>query len=255
MTVRRKPNLRRYSDVMKLLRNIIMMLLLLTPALALKAQQDSSVVRITGSAYDPTDPHAFMYLMVVNSRTHQGVFGDPYGGFDIQVKRTDTVLVSARGYQIARICVADSTVKSTYKLEVPMKALEVNLAEVQVFPERPLEDIQEDFETIEDELDALQPLGGMDAVSSPITALYMRFSKIEKSKRKVAELELEDRKRELLKEMFRKYIKFDIIDLSEEEFDDFIVFLNLPVEFIANAPAYDLIMEIKRRYEIFSSIR
>jgi hypothetical protein len=70
----------------------------------------------------------------------------------------------------------------------------------------------------------------------------------------VAEMENEDRKRALLKELFRKYIQYDIIDLSVEKFDDFISFMDLPDSFIRSAPAYDLIMEIKRRFEIYEEV-
>ena len=94
-------------------------------------------------------------------------------------------------------------------------------------------------------------LEGVDAISSPITALYERFSKIEQSKRKVAEWENEDLRRDILKELFRLYIKNDIIDLKDDEFDAFIKYLNLSDTFIQNATQFELVMAIKGKYENF----
>ncbi len=235
---------------------ILLLLMVLGLASASRAQtaQDSAFITISGLAEDRAEPYTFLFLMVVNQSTGQGDFGDPYGRFSIKVGRNDTVLVSARGYHIAKLCMRDSAYKPNYEVNVPMTKLQFDLKEIEVFPDRPLEEIEEDIDELGDELGELQPIDGVDAFNSPITALYQRFSKIEKSKRKVAELEYEDRKRELLKELFRKYIKYDIIDLSPEQFDDFIVFMDLPDAFIQNAPAYDLIMEIKRRYEIYAEV-
>lgn len=216
--------------------------------------KDSTWVTVKGIAEDPSDPYNLLFLMVVNQKTGQGNFGDPYGRFSLKVQKTDTVLISARGYHIAKVCVADSAYKKEYDLVVQMEKLSFSLEQVDVYPERDIEEIEEDIDNLGKEVEDLQPIDGVDAVFSPITALYQRFSNIEKSKRLVAEMENEERKRELLKELFRKYIKYDIIDLSPEQFDDFIDYMDLPDSFIKNAPPYDLIMEIKRKFELYSEL-
>jgi hypothetical protein len=236
---------------------ILFLLAFISCLTAAKAQTNTDSTRlitVEGIAQDPGESYASLFLMVVNQRTGQGNFGDPYGRFSIQVQHRDTILVSARGYHIAKVCVADSAYKPLFDVTVNMKELQVTLAEVQVYPDRPIEEIEEDIDELGKELAEMQPIDGFEAFQSPITALYQRFSKIEQSKRKVAEMENEDRKRELLKELFRKYIQYDIIDLSVEKFDDFISFMDLPDSFIRSAPAYDLIMEIKRRFEIYEEV-
>ena len=64
-------------------------------------------------------------------------------------------------------------------------------------------------------------VSSIDAFQSPITFLYQQFSKVERSKRLVAELENNDKRRELLQELFVKYVDYDIIQLESEEFKDF----------------------------------
>ena len=97
-------------------------------------------------------------------------------------------------------------------------------------------------------------ISGINAVSSPITFLYQQFSKKEQSKRKVAYLENEDRKRELLKELFRLYVDYEIIVLNDEQFDDFITYLNVSDEFLIRSSQYDFLVFVKDRfrdYKIF----
>ena len=136
-----------------------------------------------------------------------------------------------------------------------LKKLLIVLDEVEVYPERELEEIEDDIEQLGVKLKEIRPIRGTAALSSPITALYQRFSRIEQSKRKVAEMETADRRKELLKELLRKYVKHDIINLSEEAFDTFISYLNLSNEFIRQASSYDLIMAIKYQYEEFANLK
>ena len=54
-----------------------------------------------------------------------------------------------------------------------------------------------------------------------------------------------------MKDLFRLYIKHEIIDLSEDEFEAFIKYLNLSDEYIQNATQLELTMAIKGKYENF----
>lgn len=98
-------------------------------------------------------------------------------------------------------------------------------------------------------------LSGADAMSSPITALYEAFSRRERGKRMVAEMRNNDRRRALLKELFRKYVDNDIIQLGDEEFDSFIDFCHVSDEFLKNSSQYEFIMYIKKRFEVYRMIQ
>ena len=97
-------------------------------------------------------------------------------------------------------------------------------------------------------------LSWIDAVESPITYLYQQFSRMEKSKRKVAELELEDAKKEIFKELLKMYVEGDVIQLNEKDFDDFINFCNVDIGFIKNCTRYEFIMFIKKKYTDFMDL-
>ena len=70
----------------------------------------------------------------------------------------------------------------------------------------------------------------------------------------MSELENEIKRRDLLKELFRKYVNYDIIDLASEDFDQFIDFCNVSDEFMRSTSQYDFIMFIKMKYGMWLSV-
>jgi hypothetical protein len=62
-------------------------------------------------------------------------------------------------------------------------------------------------------------------------------------------MENEDKKRELLKELFRIYIDYDIIQLDNKEFDAFIDYINISDEFLKSISQYDFILFVKERFQ------
>ena len=96
---------------------------------------------------------------------------------------------------------------------------------------------------------------GIEVLNSPITALYQAFSKKEQSKRKVAEMEFQDDQRAVVKELLRIYVAYDVVKLDEEDFDEFIYFLNVNPDFLRTASEFELIDFIKGKYEHFMLTR
>ncbi len=212
------------------------------------------VVRVTGTVYDPNNRGTIPNLMVVNKRTQQGYFGNNSGYFEVDIHKEDTLIIAATGFTTIKISFRDSVYRDLYLVNIPMKRLEIQLKQVEIFTKRDLEEIQKDIETLgyndEDYM-----LSGADAFSSPITALYQAFSRREKNKRMVAEMRNNDRRRELLKELFRKYVDADIIQLSNSDFDDFVDFCGVSDSFLKNSTQYEFIMYIKKKFEVYRMVR
>ena len=208
-----------------------------------------SIITIKGQAVDKESKLPLSKLMVINKRTNLGTFADAEGKFSITGMQSDTIMLSALGFKLKKICLKDSTAKKQYTIYIPLEKLYFTLKEVSVFASRNLNEIQGDIDKLG--IKKTYTTSGLDALESPITFLYERFSKFGRSKQKVAEWENEDLKRDILKDLFRLYIKHEIIDLTEEEFDAFIKYLNLSDEFIQNASQLELTMAIKGKYESF----
>jgi hypothetical protein len=215
------------------------------------AFSQQSLISITGKVFDSENASfSFPVLMVVNLSTQRGIFGNADGTFTTSLQKRDTLLISATGYTMKKICFADSADQSAFYVALPLQKLHRDLKEVEIFPERDLEKIENDIQKLGyNESD--YRLTGIDAWSAPLTALYEEFSTKEKDKRKAAELHNESRRNELLKELFRLYKKNELIDLSDEESDDFIDYLNINDDMMKRWTQYELAIYIKSKYEHF----
>ncbi len=207
---------------------------------------------ITGRAFDSDNNNMPLpKLMIINKRSNNGSFADAEGKFSIVAKQSDTILFSAIGFLLKKVCVRDSVSKKQYHIEVQMQKLQYTLKEISVFATRDLNEIQKDIDRLGVKKD--YSITGLDGFESPITYLYERYSKRGRSKLKVQELENEDMRRDILKDLFRLYVKHEIIDLSDSEFDAFIKYLNFSDEYIQNASQFELTMAIKGKYESFKN--
>jgi hypothetical protein len=216
----------------------------------LMAQEE---VTVQGRVFTTGHDRAYYDLMIVNKRTRTGSFGNSDGTFVVRCQRTDTLLIGSIGYQTMPITMADSIPKESYYVEIRLKSLQVQLAEVEVLPERTLKQIQQDIDKL-GYRESDYRLSSVDAFQSPITFLYQEFSRRERSKRLVAQLENEDRKRALLKELLYKYVQYDIINLSDESFDDFIDFCRVPDEVMQGLSQYEFLLYVKKKYELYTSL-
>lgn len=210
-------------------------------------------VTIHGQVLTPGGEHSYYDLMVVNKRTRSGSFGNSDGSFTVKALRTDTLMIGTMGHRTRMITVADSAVKDVYHITLRMDPYVVELAAVEILPERTLKEIQKDIDAL-----GYSPsdyrIGNVDALQSPITFLYQEFSRRERSRRMVAQLQNEDRKRALLQELLKKYVDYDIIRLNPEAFDDFIDFCNVPEEVMKGLTQYEFLLYVKKKYELYSSL-
>jgi hypothetical protein len=210
-------------------------------------------VTIRGRVITPEGEGAHYDLMIVNKRTRTGSFGNADGSFAVKALRTDTLMIGSIGHRTRIITMADSVPKAEYLVTIRMEPYVVQLAEVEVLPERTLKEIQKDIDKLGYK-ESDYRISNVDAFQSPITFLYQEFSRRERSKRVVAQLENEDRKRALLQELLHKYVQYDIINLNEEAFDDFIDFCDVPDDVIKGLTQYEFLLYIKKKYELYSSL-
>tara|TARA_R110002072_G_scaffold238038_1_gene395410 strand:- start:11948 stop:12655 length:708 start_codon:yes stop_codon:yes gene_type:complete len=208
--------------------------------------QECSRILVIGKVVDTLRPQAFYNLMVINRTTGRGVFGQPNGAFSVYVSPGDSISLSCKGYPMINFsAVADSNCqhKAIYYVEGKMQ----EVAEVTVRPIKSLEQIKEERSALA--MRETRMVTGIEMMRSPITALYQAFSKKEQSKRKVAEWEHKDNQNRIVQELLRTYVAYEIIELTEEEFEDFVAFLNMDETFLKTASEMDLITFIQDKFE------
>jgi hypothetical protein len=213
---------------------------------ALHAQCDQ--VFISGKVLDTLREQNFFNLMVVNKSTGRGVFGQPNGHFSVYARPGDRIALSTKGYPVYEF-IAKPDENCQCRVEAYIERLPQEVQEIIVRPLKTLEEIKEEREALA--LRETRTVTGVNVLQSPITALYQAFSKKEQNKRWIAEQQYKDDQRKIVKELLRLYVAFDIIELSEADFDEFITFLNLDEQFIKTASEMELILFIKDKYEHF----
>ncbi len=223
--------------------------------LALIAQkaftQKCDKVLFTGKVIDTLRPQNFYNLMVVNRSTGIGVFGQPNGSFFVYVSNGDSISISIKEYTTVNIIIkADSNCQVRKQFIIERKPQEIQ--EVIIKPLKTLEQIKEERENLA--LRETRQVTGLEVLRSPITALYQAFSKREKNKRWIAEQEFKDDQRKIVRELLHLYVAYDIIELSEEDFDAFIYFLNVNDSFLKTASEMELITFIQDKFDHFKRI-
>jgi hypothetical protein len=213
--------------------------------------QECAQIAVRGTVRDSNERKGFYNLMVVNKTSGKGVFGHADGTFSIIAQPGDSIVLSITGYKSVRFAVgkeANCQLNRTFYIQ----PLAYQSNEVVVRPLKTLEQIKEERENLA--FKETRTVTGINVLQSPITALYERFSKREKSKRLVAEMEHQDNVNLVLKELLRVYVAYEIVDLSENEFVDFVNFLNISEDFLKVASDYELILFIKDKFEHYRSL-
>ena len=214
--------------------------------------QNCEQVLFTGRVTDTLRPKTFYNLMVINRTTGRGVFGQPNGTFSVYASQGDSISLSITGYPAVHTrIIADSNCQFVRNF-----IIEGNPQELDPVVVRPLKSLQE----IKEQREALalretRTVTGLEMLQSPITALYQAFSKKERTKRWIAEQEHQDDQRNILKDLIRTYIAYDVIDLSDEAFEEFIYFLNMDEQFLKTASEMELITFIKDKFEHYKLIK
>lgn len=213
--------------------------------------QKCEKVLFSGKVIDTLRPQNFYNLMVINRMTGQGVFGQPNGSFSAYVNDGDSISLTVKEYSVINLVVhADSNCQYKAKFFIHGKPKE--LKEIEVRPLKSLEEIKEEREALA--MRETRMVTGIEVMQSPITALYQAFSKKEQNKRWIAEQTYKDDQRKIVQELLRLYVAYDIINLSEEEFDQFISFLNINENFLKTATEMELITFIQDKYVHFRII-
>lgn len=209
-------------------------------------------VFVSGRVVDTLRPQSFYNLMVINRTTGRGIFGQPDGYFSVYVRPNDKIALSTKEYPIYEFTAKPDS-NCQCQVIAYIEKLPQQVQEIVVRPLKTLEQIKEERKNLV--LRETRQVTGIEAFQSPITALYQAFSKKEQNKRWIAEQKYKDDQRQVVKELLRLYVAYEIIEMEEDEFDDFIIFLNADPDFLKTAAEMELILFIKDKFEHFKLVR
>lgn len=190
--------------------------------------------------------------MVVNqSRNQDGAFVRHDGAFTTSGCPGDTLIIGAVGFHTVRRVIP--ALEDSLDMVVRLSRLRFELRTAEVVAPRDLREILREIETLGyNETDFR--VSSVDAFQSPITYLYQMLSREERGKREAARLENRDRRHALLRELFSKYVDYDIIHLPDADFQAFIEFSDPGDELLQTWSQYEFILYIKQRFERFQGL-
>ncbi len=211
------------------------------------AYSQTDTVRIKGSIADSYTKRAVSGVSIINPKSSLTVATDNKGFFEATIHRTDTLFLFLPGYHTTKFSIADSAKKNTYVLHLSIEPLSTSLAhDVVIKAPKTIEQIEAERKKLgltPKELDRPEMM-----ITSPISALYEMFSGHAQEREKLKGQMKEDDKRKIFKELLNYYNENGLIDLPEKNYDDFINFCNLPIEFLKYNSDYEITKTIIAQY-------
>ena len=179
-------------------------------------------------------------------RLQLGFSSNKEGKFSTTMLKSDTLLILKNGFTPKKLSFKDSVYRNEYDIVFILSKKQVELTAVQISAISTHQQIRNEINNLYVRSTDVNP--DAQPLTNPISYLYSLLSKHEKEKRFASLLETEEAKRRVLKDLFRLYNNYNIIDLDEDEYDRFITYLNMPYSFLQQTSDYDLAVSIKRMY-------
>lgn len=161
------------------MRNSVYILFFIISHLAGSAQQ-----LIKCKTLEKDSATALPFVYIINKSNGNGTMSDNDGNFVLLVKQSDTLIFSNVGYTKTYIKVSDilSQKNTPYKIILNQLAINLSMVTVTAFKYKPYE-----RQYMNDIIDRSK-IKALDYVGSPISALYMQYSKEGRQLRKLAKI-------------------------------------------------------------------
>lgn len=203
-------------------------------------------ISIKGMVTEPDSITPMPFVYVINSQTGLGQMSDANGKFTIQAFEKDSIIFSYIGYTRLKISAQKLANKSIYKEnKVVMNQLAYNLNQVVV----------SDFKLKPYERDYMKRViqgsktSVINAMESPISALYMQFSQKGKEQRKLAKIFEDIFVKEAVAKKFNPEILRRLTGDDKINFEKFRTYcFYISDEYIMSHDGYDLYRRVMECY-------
>lgn len=218
--------------------------------------QTPPTVQVKGYVFDLYTNRPVTGASVINPKSGFTYGTDGQGRFNITINKTDTLFLFYPTYKTTKFYLTDSIDKAEYALNIAIEPLSYTQQNaVVIIAPKTLEEIEESRRKLGETPKELERPDIV--VTSPISALYEVLSERARQREKLKEQIKEEDRRKIFKELFRYYNENGLIDLPEEYFEDFINYLNLPLEFLKYEDDYTItkvIMDAYNKYGLNNGI-
>ena len=223
---------------------------LLFLAFAAASAQVNPTIKISGKVIDLYTRDGVGGVSIIIPKLSQSYVTDASGNFTITCNKKDTLFLFLYGYKTLRFSMADSADKAEYHPHFEFEKLITTTSRtVVVHPKPRLSDIDKEREKLGQIPKELQQPSV--PLTSPISALYEFLSNRAKERSKLREQMQADERTKIYRELFDYYKEAGLFDLPDEYYNQFINYLDLPVDFLKKNTDYAITKTILDAYKKF----
>jgi hypothetical protein len=233
------------------------------------SQKVQKLYTIRARLFDNKSQRSILFAQVINKNMGWGVISDTLGVFSLSANLHDTLYIAAIGYYPSLIEVDDSLIRQTRIPEISLVEQVYELDQVNIYAlgtyqqfkyrvlhsDLPGKNIQKLNESIQKEIAMIpkHPLQEQASIGlgSPITSIYMLFSKEGKGLRKFEEAKDLHKIFVMANTRFNREMVTRATGLTGQMLDQFMAFCNPDLEFILHVNEYEIYQKILKDFELF----
>ena len=212
-------------------------LLLLSVAALVQAQPDTVFLKLTVT--DSYTKRALSGVSVIHSKTSITQPTSDKGMLEEKVTEGDLLFLFFPGYKTTRFNVPDTVPGGVYAISVALEPMTTGLNQAVIIKApKTLEEIEEERKKLgitPKELERPEI-----SFTSPISALYELLSGRAQEREKLKQQISDDNRRKIFRELLNYYNENGLIDLPERDYEEFITYCNLPLEFLKYNSDYEI---------------
>ncbi|RXQ95676.1 carboxypeptidase-like regulatory domain-containing protein [Ancylomarina salipaludis] len=269
--------------MIRILLLVLILFLFCNPSSAATIANDS-IIRISGQVVNKSslNPIPQAHLIVKGKRS--GQICDSLGIFHLQINQSDTLIISALGFKTQEWPIPfifDTTLPSFF--QIPLEKMVYLLKEVNVFALGTWDEFKNDFRKLEikDEYvlnsqitkelapfqtkkpnivppqyrPIIEDFSVWNAIGTPASFLFSKFSKSEKRKRKVAKMIRNKWQVKILNQYYTSKIVAANTGLSGKELDDFMAYCGPKLKITQTTSQYDILEQIVNYYKDYITLK
>ena len=243
--------------------------IIVLPAKAQEGEEKKFI--LSGKIIDAKNKQAIPYAHIVVPNKKLGCVADGSGSFIIWAYEKDTLAISSMGFDRKEICLADSSITDEFHIIVELTPSIFTLESVDILPYKTFAQMKTAivnykvpeehymYEEVLDEVretalyEARQSQAGAPLSFSPITAIYMAFSKEGKHMRKYVELLERDKYKEIIYKKYNPELVRRFTGIEDQKtLKKFMEYCSFPDEFIERSSEYEILYALSECYKNFS---
>ncbi len=211
-----------------------------------------NLIAVKGQVYDTDSITPIAFVYAINRNTLTGTMTDAGGHFEVLAHLTDTLVFSYLGYEVRRIIpltLKDSVKNNSLHLKIVLIKKVMNLQEVIIMSKEFSKEEKVYYASKVEEYERFKNQG----ISSPITGLYMAFSKEGKSLKKLTAMYDDLLYDELLEKRLSDAKLREVTGNANIDCKAFRNYCRLSENFLSLASEYDLFVVVMKIYPDFMS--